>query len=97
MSVSVHEVEKIAALAKLLFSESEKKEFTDQFNQILSFVEQLNKVNTAEIEPTTHVLDLQNAMRDDKAKKWLSQDKALCNAPRQKSGFFSVPKVLQKQ
>ena len=97
MSVSIHQVEKIARLAKLSFSQKENENFTDQFNQILTFMEKLNELDTETVEPTTHMLDLQNAMREDNSKTGLSQDEALDNAPRSKYGFFSVPKVLDKQ
>ena len=58
MAVSIQEVEKIAKLAKLCFSEEEKDIFTQQFNQILAYIEQLDELNTENIEPTAHALDL---------------------------------------
>ncbi|NOY60842.1 MAG: Asp-tRNA(Asn)/Glu-tRNA(Gln) amidotransferase subunit GatC [Calditrichaeota bacterium] len=94
MAVSIQEVEKIAKLAKLSFSPEEKEKFTEQFNQILAYIEQLDELDTKNIEPTAHVLDLKNVMRPDKAETWLTQDKVVANAPKSKNGFFSVPKVI---
>jgi aspartyl-tRNA(Asn)/glutamyl-tRNA(Gln) amidotransferase subunit C len=94
MSVSHEHVKNIARLAKLQFSPKEEERFTEQFNQILSYVEKLDELVTESIEPTTHVLDLSNVLRDDTVTLWLTQDQALANAPAQKSGFFSVPKVI---
>ncbi len=94
MSVTLQEVENIARLAKLSFSEEEKEKFTVQFNQILGYIEKLNELDTDNVEPTDHVLDLYNVFREDEVKTWLTQEEALANAPNAKHGFFSVPKVI---
>ncbi len=94
MSVTIQDVEHIARLAKLRFTDEEKSKFVDQFNQILDYMEKLNELDTADVQPTYNVLDLQNVMRKDEVKTWLTQDEALANAPKKKHGFFSVPKVI---
>jgi aspartyl-tRNA(Asn)/glutamyl-tRNA(Gln) amidotransferase subunit C len=94
MSVTIEEVEKIANLARLAFSEEEKEKFVQQFNQILLYMQKLNELDTEKVSPTTHVLDMNNVMREDKVSPWLSQEEALANAPKKKNGFFSVPKVI---
>ncbi len=94
MPVTLNEVEKIAKLAKLSFSEKEKEMFVQQFNQILLYMEKLNELDTENVPPTTHVLDLKNVLRKDEAIPWLTQEEAMANAPKQKDGFFSVPKVI---
>ena len=94
MAVTIEEVETIARLAKLSFTDEEKQKFVDQFNQILRYMEKLNELDTSEIEPTSIVSDSQNVMRPDEVKPWLSQDDALANAPRKNDGYFSVPKVI---
>ena len=94
MSVSIKDVEYIAGLAKLSFTAQEKKKFVHQFNQILSFVEKLNELDTKDVAPTYNPLNLTNVMREDECSPGLSQDDALKNAPRQKHGYFSVPKVI---
>jgi aspartyl-tRNA(Asn)/glutamyl-tRNA(Gln) amidotransferase subunit C len=94
MSVTIQEVENIARLAKLSFSEDEKEKFVEQFNQILGYMEKLNELDTSDVEPTYNPLALSNVMRKDEAKTWLTQEEALKNAPHSNHGFFSVPKVI---
>ncbi|MBN1480611.1 Asp-tRNA(Asn)/Glu-tRNA(Gln) amidotransferase subunit GatC [candidate division KSB1 bacterium] len=94
MAVTIQEVDHIARLAKLSFSEDEKEKFVEQFNQILTYMEKLNELDTSDVEPTYNVLALTNVMRPDEEKTWLSQEEALANAPRSNHGFFSVPKVI---
>ncbi len=94
MSVTIQQVENIARLAKLSFSEDEKEKFVEQFNQILAYMDKLNELDTSDVEPTFNSLALSNVMRKDEVKKWLSQDEALSNAPHSNHGFFSVPKVI---
>ena len=94
MSVTLEQVDTIARLAKLEFSEQEKETFVQQFNQILEYMEKLDELNTDDVEPTYNVLDLSNVMRPDEVKPWLTQEEALANAPKSKHGFFSVPKVI---
>lgn len=94
MSVTIQEVENIARLAKLSFSDDEKEKFVEQFNQILTYMEKLNELDTSTVEPTYNPLALSNVMRKDEAQTWLNQDEALANAPASNHGFFSVPKVI---
>ena len=94
MAVSVRDVEHIAMLAKLEFTEEEKVKFTEQLNQILTYIEQLNKLDTSGVEPLSHVIELQNVMRPDETKPGLSTEEALRNAPAKTDKFFKVPKVI---
>lgn len=94
MSVTIQDVENIARLAKLSFSEDEKEKFVEQFNQILAYMDKLNELDTSDVEPTSNPLALQNVLRKDEVHTWLSQKEALANAPKSNHGFFSVPKVI---
>lgn len=94
MSVTLTEVERIAALAKLSFSDEEKAQFTEQFNQILAYVDKLNELDLSAVEPTSHVLAGPPLLRDDESRPSLTPDEALANAPRRTRNFFSVPKVI---
>jgi len=94
MSVTLAEVERIAALAKLSFSQEEKVQFTGQFNQILAYVDKLNELDLTAVEPTTHVLSGTPLLRADETRLSLTPEQALANAPRRKEHFFSVPKVI---
>ena len=90
MSVTLSDVEKIAKLAKLDLSSQEKLKLADQMAEIVRYVEKLNELDTENIAPTSHVLDLKNVFREDKVQIWLTQDEALSNAPAKNQGFFSA-------
>ena len=94
MAVTIQDVDNMAGLAKLAFSEEEKIKFVEQFNQILQYMQKLNELDTEDVQPTNNVLDVNNVVRSDSVKTWLTQDEALANAPKSNHGFFSVPKVI---
>ena len=95
MPISIEDVEKVASLAKLDFSNKGKNKLVKELNNIVTYVQKLNELDTNDVEPTSHIIELKNVMRDDKVELWLSQEKALENAPAQMDGFFSVPKVIK--
>ena len=96
MSVSLKDVEKIADLARLYIPEEEKEEYTRQLNIILKYMEQLNKVDTSNVEPLSHPFELTNVFRDDDVQPSLPVDEALRNAPEKSGNYFKVPKVINK-
>lgn len=95
MSVTKSEVEKIAELAKLKFSENELENFTHQMNEILAYMEKLNELDTKNVEPLSHPIENNNVFRKDKIKKSVNTKEALQNAPDKDENFFNVPKVIQ--
>jgi aspartyl-tRNA(Asn)/glutamyl-tRNA(Gln) amidotransferase subunit C len=97
MAVTLKDVEHIAKLAKLEFTDVEKEKFTHQLNQILEYVEQMNKLDTSQVEPLSHVIELNNVFRDDEMKQSISTDEALKNAPLKTEKFFKVPKVINEK
>lgn len=97
MAVTIKDVEYIAKLARLEFTEEEKLKFTHQLNEILSYIDQLNKLDTSKVEPLSQVIELSNVFRNDVAKKGLSPEEALKNAPAKTEKFFKVPKVIGDQ
>jgi len=94
MSVTIKDVEHIAELARLEFTEDEKGKLTAQLNSILAYMEQLNKLDTSAIEPLSHVIELSNVFREDAVKPGLTTEDALKNAPAKTEKFFKVPKVI---
>lgn len=88
------DVRKVATLARLRLDDNELAGFTEQFNQIVSYVEKLAEVDTTGIEPMTTVHSASNVLRDDEPGPMLTPAQALMNAPRKTEGFFSVPKVI---
>jgi len=95
MKISKQEVEHVAKLARLELSEQEKEKLTDQLSNILTYVETLNSLDTKGVEPTSHILDLKNVMRDDVAVQGLTQEQALANAPDKAAGHYKVPKIIE--
>ena len=96
MSISIDDVRKIAALAKLSFNELELAKMAKELDAIVGYVEQLKELRVDDVEPTSHALDLVNVMREDVSEPWLTPEEALQNAPAQKLDYFSVPKVVQQ-
>ena len=95
MLISDAQVEHVAQLARLALSTEEKRRLTEQLNAILSYMEQLNEVSTDGVEPTAHVLDLVNVLRDDTVHQSLGADPALANAPETAHHFFVVPRIVE--
>lgn len=95
MSVTADEVRHIARLARLRLSEGEEISMASQLSQILDYIEQLNELDTAEVDPMSHVLDLVNATRDDVVEQRISHEDALRNAPAADSDYFRVPRFVE--
>ncbi len=95
MKISKQEVDHVAKLARLELTDQEKELFTNQLSNILTYVDQLNKLDTKNVEPTSHVLDIKNVMREDVADQSLAQEKALANAPDKAAGHYKVPKIIE--
>ena len=94
MTVSIEDVDHVAALAHLKFSDDEREQLVDQLNAILAYMEKLNTLDTSGVGPTSHVLNLKNVFRSDDVETSLSQEQALRNAPSSDRGHFTVPKVI---
>ena len=94
MSVTLKDVEHVAALAKLSFTPAEMDLLTAQLNTILTYMDQLNALNTENVAPLAQVIELSNVFREDVPVPGLSRDEALRNAPAQNGTFFKVPKVI---
>jgi aspartyl-tRNA(Asn)/glutamyl-tRNA(Gln) amidotransferase subunit C len=94
MAITIQDVEHIAKLAKLEFTDAEKEMFTIQMNKILEYMEQLNSLDTSNVEPLSHVIDLSNVFRPDEVRPGVPTEEALKNAPERNEQFFKVPKVI---
>ncbi len=96
MAITIQDVEHIAGLARLGFSDAEKEKFTRHLNEILAYMEKLNELDTSDVEPLSQVLDLTNVFREDAVQPSLSREEALRNAPDKTEEFFTVPRVIEK-
>jgi aspartyl-tRNA(Asn)/glutamyl-tRNA(Gln) amidotransferase subunit C len=88
------QVRKVAKLSRLELTEAEVEEFTGQLSAILDYVEKMNELDTANIEPLAHCLPISNVFRQDRVKESLGTEKTLGNAPQRDGEFFKVPKIL---
>ncbi len=95
MKITKKEVGYVAHLARLDFSEDEKGKLTSQLNTILVYMDILNRIDTAGIQPVTHAISLDNVLRDDTEKKSIGAEIALASAPDGNMGFFGVPRVIE--
>jgi aspartyl-tRNA(Asn)/glutamyl-tRNA(Gln) amidotransferase subunit C len=93
--ITIDEVKYVANLARLAITEEEAEKFTDQLDRIIGFAEQLNELNTDNVEPTSHVLDIKNVMREDIAEAGLPVEEVLKNAPEHENGQIRVPSIIE--
>ena len=90
------DVEHIAKLARLKLSEQEIERYQRELSAILEYVDQLNELDTDNVEPTAHPLPVHTVLREDEIAPSYEPDKALQNAPQRGGSFFAVPKVLDQ-
>jgi aspartyl-tRNA(Asn)/glutamyl-tRNA(Gln) amidotransferase subunit C len=79
----------------LTLSEAEQQQFTAQLGAILDYMAQLNEVPTEGVEPTSHVLDLVNVFREDRAYQTVTVEEALRNAPESAHQYVVVPRIVE--
>ena len=96
MKVTEQDIKTVASLSRLKIRENETAEVTAQLDKFLTYVENLQSIDTTNIEPTTYALPMQNVFRDDEVKPSLDRNLALSNAPLAEDGYFKVPRVLEE-
>ena len=95
MKITRSDVEHVAQLARLRFSEDQLVLFTEQLNTLLSYFDKLQEVDTTGIEPSTHAVSMCNAFREDRVRLSSPEADALKNAPASERGCFKVPKIIE--
>ncbi len=95
MKIDKTTIKKISHLARLEFDESSAEKMSKDMSQILDWVEQLNEIDTENIEPLTTMSSEVNVMREDIRGNHLEHEAGLKNAPKRDSDYFRVPKVLE--
>lgn len=95
MSVTKEDVAYMANLARLRVSEEETEQLRDDMNKVLKYMDQLNQIDTSEVEPLEHVIELPPIYRKDVAKDPIDHDEALKNAPDANTDYFKVPRVIE--
>ena len=95
MSVDLQTVKRVARLARIAVSEEDAQRMTGELNAILGFVEQLNEVDVAGIEPMTSVTPMAMKLRADVVNDGEIADTIVANAPASEDNYFMVPKVIE--
>ncbi len=90
------DVSHIAKLANLPLSEEEKKKFEKQLEETLSYIENLNEVDTKAVVPSSQVTGLENVTRDDAIATSFTQEEALKNAKSTYKGYIKVKAILEE-
>lgn len=93
--ISKEEVTHVAHLARLALTDEEVQKFTQQLDAIITYAEQLNELDTENVEPTSHVLNMKNVMREDISEKGLPVEEVLKNAPEHEDGQIKVPSIIE--
>jgi aspartyl-tRNA(Asn)/glutamyl-tRNA(Gln) amidotransferase subunit C len=96
MQVTDEMIANLASLSRLRFNAEEKEEIKKDLQRMISFVEKLNEVDTAGVEPLLHMTDATNVYRQDELAGSMPKEQALANAPVADDNYFKVPKVIKK-
>ncbi len=89
------DIKYVAHLARLALTAEEEEKFGAQLAHILGYVEKLNRLDVAQIEPMAHAVPLVNVVRPDEVRPSLSNQEALRNAPARANGLFMTPKIVE--
>jgi aspartyl-tRNA(Asn)/glutamyl-tRNA(Gln) amidotransferase subunit C len=95
MALDKATVARIATLARIKLPEPEQARLAGELTAILTWIEQLNEVDTTGVEPMSSVAAMQLPMREDVVSDGDCRDRILANAPEATHGFFAVPKVVE--
>lgn len=95
MAVDRETIKYVAHLARIELGPKELEKLSGQLKDIIKFIDKLNKLDTKNINATSHILPVSNIFREDAAGESLTSLKALENAPCRKENFFVVPKVIE--
>jgi len=95
MGLTREEVQRVAMLARLRLTAEEENRLTEELDGILHYMDKLNALDTSQVEPFTHAVDIVNAFREDKVTNQPNADALLANAPEKDETFFRVPKIIE--
>jgi len=89
------DINKVAMLARIKLNDEDAKRLSPDLEKILGYVKKLDELDTTDVPPTSHVLDLKDVFREDEVKTTEVLDEALEHAPDRQDNFFRVPKVIE--
>jgi aspartyl/glutamyl-tRNA(Asn/Gln) amidotransferase C subunit len=88
-------VKHVARLARLKITDPEADAYQKELNAVLEHFEALQALDTENVEPMSHVLEIKNVWREDEPRKSSQAESLMANAPKEESGYFKVPKILE--
>lgn len=94
--ITMRDVEHVARLSRLALTDQEKERMRRELDGILSYIDKLRALDTANVPPTSHAVPMTNVMREDEPRPSLAQDEMLANAPERSGEFFRVPKIIEE-
>jgi aspartyl-tRNA(Asn)/glutamyl-tRNA(Gln) amidotransferase subunit C len=94
MSLSREQVEKVSLLARLRLSDAELERLTAQLSQVVDYMDLLGELNTEDVEPMAHAVEISNVFRDDELRPSFDRAEMLARAPHADGEFYLVPAVL---
>ena len=95
MALDTATVKNIATLARIRIDDDELETLAGELSHIFDWIEQLNEVDTDNVEPMTSIANMTAPLRADEVNDGNYPDRVLANAPQPKDGFFTVPKVIE--
>ena len=95
MKITDEIMDYVGILAKLDLQEEEKKQAAGDMERMLDYVDMLNKLETSDVEPMSHIFSVQNVFRDDVVTNGDNSQEILANAPAKKDNAFRVPKTVE--
>jgi len=94
MTLDAGDIAKVALLARLRLGEQESATMVDELGAIVSYIDQLNELDTDGVEPMAHAIEAVNVFADDEPAPSLPRESALANAPNRDDECYRVPAVL---
>ena len=88
------DIEHIAKLARLRLTDAEKEKFSKHMGSIIGYIEKLNELDSQIVEPTSHILGLNNVFREDATAKPLTDQDPINSSPANNKGHYEVPKII---
>ena len=93
--LTIEEIKQISVLTRIAMAENELDVMRTQMSAILDSVAILNEVDTENVEPTGHTVDIKSVMREDEKQDSLTQEETLLNAPQREGSFIRIRAVLE--
>ncbi len=93
IDIEIKDIQHLATLSALKFSEQEMQDLVPEFNNTLSMINQMNEVESVSDLVVTNAVDISD-LREDEVEESISQELALINAPKQRKGCYNVPRVV---